>query len=68
MYAGALREFQRLSDTRWACWHTACCTVLERLPVITCVLKEVAAENHGDGSNDARGLLAQIDLQFAGSF
>uniref|UniRef100_A0A671X5W5 HAT C-terminal dimerisation domain-containing protein n=1 Tax=Sparus aurata TaxID=8175 RepID=A0A671X5W5_SPAAU len=66
MHAGAPRELQRLSDTRWACRHTACRTVLERLPAITRVLEEDAAENHGDRSIDARDLLTQIDLQFIG--
>ena len=66
MHAGAARELQWLSDTRWACWHTACRTVLERLPAITHVFEEVAAENHGDRSIDAHGLLAQIDRQFIG--
>lgn len=66
MYAGAPRELQQLSDTRWVCRHTACCTILERLPAITCVLEEVAAENHGDRSIDARGLLTQTDLQLIG--
>ena len=55
-----------MSDTRWACQHTACRTVLKRLPAITRVLEEVAAENHGDRNIDAQGLLAQIDLQFIG--
>lgn len=66
MCPGTPRELQRLCDTRWACRHSACHTVLERLPAITCVLEKVAAENHGERSIDARGLLAQIDLQFIG--
>uniref|UniRef100_A0A3B3RJL6 DUF4371 domain-containing protein n=1 Tax=Paramormyrops kingsleyae TaxID=1676925 RepID=A0A3B3RJL6_9TELE len=66
MCPGTPRELQRLCDTRWACRHSACHTVLERLPAITCVLEKVAAENHGERSIDARGLLTQIDLQFIG--
>lgn len=66
MYAGAPKELQRLSETRWACRHIACRTVLDRLPAIIRVLEEMAAEHSGDRSVDARGLLAQIDLQFIG--
>lgn len=66
MYPGAPRELQRLSETRWACRHIACHTVLDRLPAIMRLLVEVASENSGDRSIDARGLLAQFDLQFIG--
>lgn len=66
MYDGAPRELQRLSETRWACRQMACRTVLNRLPAIVRVLEEIAAENSGDRTVDARGLLAQIDLQFIG--
>ena len=65
-YAGAPRELQRLSETRWACRHIACRTVLDRLPAIIGVLEEIAAEHSGDRRVDACGLLAQIDLQFIG--
>uniref|UniRef100_A0A8D2ZIW1 HAT C-terminal dimerisation domain-containing protein n=1 Tax=Scophthalmus maximus TaxID=52904 RepID=A0A8D2ZIW1_SCOMX len=66
MYPGAPRELQRLSETRWACRHIACHTVLDRLPAIMRLLEEVASENSGDKSIDARGLLTQFDLQFIG--
>ncbi|KAF3844452.1 hypothetical protein F7725_007615, partial [Dissostichus mawsoni] len=60
MYAGAPRELQRLSGTRWACRHIACRTVLDRLPAIIRVLEEIAAEHSGDRSVDARGLLLKL--------
>lgn len=58
------RELERLNETRWACQHNACQTVLDRLPAIINVLEEVTAEHSGGRSTDARALLAQIDLQF----
>ncbi len=61
MYAGAPRELQQLSETRWACQHIACRAVLDRLCAIIHVLEKVAAENSRDRSVDAQGLLAQID-------
>lgn len=66
MYDGAPRELQRLSDTRWACQYKACKTILDRLPAIISVLEEIVEERNGDRSVDARGLLAQMDLQFVG--
>uniref|UniRef100_A0A8D3C1N1 HAT C-terminal dimerisation domain-containing protein n=1 Tax=Scophthalmus maximus TaxID=52904 RepID=A0A8D3C1N1_SCOMX len=59
-------ELQRLSETMWACRHIACHTVLDRLSAIMRLLEEMASENSGDRSIDARGLLAQFDLQFIG--
>lgn len=61
MYDGAPRELQRLSETRWAFRHVACCSVLNRLPAIIHVLEEIAAKNSKDRAVD---VLAQIDLQF----
>lgn len=43
MYDGVARELQRLSDTRWACRHVACCNVMDRLPAILQVLEEISA-------------------------
>uniref|UniRef100_A0A3B1JDS8 HAT C-terminal dimerisation domain-containing protein n=1 Tax=Astyanax mexicanus TaxID=7994 RepID=A0A3B1JDS8_ASTMX len=37
---------------------------IHKLPAIKRVLQEIAHEHHGDRSVEARGLLAQIDLQF----
>ncbi|XP_062853960.1 zinc finger MYM-type protein 1-like isoform X2 [Trichomycterus rosablanca] len=67
MFDGAPRELQQLSDTRWACRHIACRNVMDRLPAIVQVLEEIASENHPQRAVEARGILAQIDLNFAGS-
>ncbi len=65
MYPGApARELQRLSDTRWACRYMALHTIMDRLPAIKRVLQDIVQEHSGDRSVEARGLLAQIDLQF----
>lgn len=67
MFDGAPRELQQLSGTRWACRHIACCNVMDRLPAIVQVLEEIASENRPQRAVEARGILAQIDLNFAGS-
>lgn len=67
MFDGAPRELQQLSDTRWACRHIACRNVMDRLPAIVQVLEEIASENQPQRAVEARGILAQIDLNFAGS-
>ena len=64
MYQWAPRELQRLIETRWACRYNACKTVKDRLPAIMCLLKRLSEERNGDRATEARGLLAQIDLQF----
>lgn len=66
MFDGPPRELQRLSDTRWACRHTACHNVMDRLPAIVRVLEEIASENHPKRAIEARGILVQIDLSFVG--
>lgn len=66
MFDGPPRELQQLSDTRWACRHIACRNVMDRLPAIVQVLEEIASENHPQRAVEARGILAQIDLNFAG--
>ncbi len=66
MFDSTPRELQKLSDTRWACQHMACNTVLKRLPAVIRVLEEISEENSGDRTVDAHGLLAQIDLEFIG--
>lgn len=63
---GLERELQRLIETRWACRYNACKTVRDRLPAIIRLLKEISEERNGDRAVEARGLLAQIDLQFVG--
>uniref|UniRef100_A0A671TYV4 TTF-type domain-containing protein n=1 Tax=Sparus aurata TaxID=8175 RepID=A0A671TYV4_SPAAU len=64
MYEGPPRELQRLSDTRWACRFIALRNVMDRLPALQRVLQEIAREHRGDRTIEARGLLAQIDLDF----
>ena len=64
MYEGQLRELQKLSDTRWACRYLACRNLMDRLPAVLCVLQDIATENSGERSVDARGLLNQLDLSF----
>lgn len=64
MYEGPPRELQRLSDTRWACRFIALRNVMDRLPALQRVLQEIAREHRGDRTIVARGLLAQIDLDF----
>ncbi|XP_062326326.1 zinc finger MYM-type protein 1-like [Osmerus eperlanus] len=64
MYPGTPRELQRLSDTRWACRYMALHTIIDRLPAIKRVLQDIVQEHNSDRSVEARGLLAQIDLQF----
>lgn len=66
MYDGVIRELQRLSDTRWACRHVACCNVMDRLPAILQVLEEISAENNPQRAVEAKGILAQTDVYFAG--
>lgn len=66
MFDGPPRELQRLSDTRWACRHTACHNVMDRLPAIVRALEEIAAVNHPQRAIEARGTLVQIDLNFVG--
>uniref|UniRef100_A0A1A8U647 HAT C-terminal dimerisation domain-containing protein n=2 Tax=Nothobranchius furzeri TaxID=105023 RepID=A0A1A8U647_NOTFU len=64
MYGGQPRELVKLSDTRWACRALACRNLMDRLPAVLRALQDISTENHRDGSIDARGLLAQIDLTF----
>lgn len=66
MYGGQPRELVKLSDTRWACRALTCRNLMDRLPVVLCVLQEISCENHRERSSDASGLLAQIDLTFIG--
>ena len=64
MYEGQPRELQKLSDARWACRYLACRNLMDRLPAVLCVLQDIATENSGERSVDARGLLNQLDLSF----
>lgn len=63
MYEGAPRELQRLSDTR-ACRFIALRNIMDRLPALKFLLQQIALEHNGERSVEARGLLAQIDLEF----
>jgi len=61
------RELQRLSDVRWACRYMACRTMRERLPAVLRLLQDNSLEkNSGDPKIEAKGLLAQIDIQLIG--
>ena len=64
MYEGQPRELQKLSDTRWACRYLACRNLMDRLPAVLRVLHDIATENSGERSVDARGLLTQLDISF----
>ncbi len=66
MYDGVSRELQRLSDTRWACRHVACCNVMDRLLAILQVLDEISAENNPQRAVETKGILAQIYVNFVG--
>ena len=61
---GRTRELQRLSDTRWACRFLALRNIMDTLPALKRLLQEIAQERHGEKTVEARGLLAQIDLEF----
>lgn len=61
---GSTRELQSLSDTRWACRFVALRNIMDRLPAIKQVLQEVTQERRGEQSSEARGLLAQLDIEF----
>ncbi|XP_033984520.1 uncharacterized protein LOC117481103 [Trematomus bernacchii] len=64
LYEGAPRELQRLSDTRWACRFISLRNIMDRLPALKRVLQDIAQERNGERSIEARGLLAQLDLEF----
>ena len=61
---GRTRELQRLSDTRWACRFLALRNIMDTLPALKRPLQEIAQERHGEKTVEARGFLAQIDLEF----
>lgn len=61
---GNTRELQQLSETRWACQFVAIRNIMDRLPALKQVLQELAQESRGERSSEARGFLAQIDLEF----
>lgn len=62
MFDGAHREPQQLSML-----SIVCCNAMDRLPVIVQVLEEISSENHAQRAIEARGILAQIGLNFVGS-
>lgn len=64
MYEGAPRELQQLSDTCRACRFIALRNIMDRLPALRWLLQEIAQECNGERSVEARGLPAQIDLEF----
>uniref|UniRef100_A0A8C1TZ08 HAT C-terminal dimerisation domain-containing protein n=1 Tax=Cyprinus carpio TaxID=7962 RepID=A0A8C1TZ08_CYPCA len=60
----ATRELQHLSDTCWACRFLALRNIMDTLPALKRLLQEIAQERHGERTVEARGLLAQIELEF----
>lgn len=66
MFQDQPRELPRLSDVRWACRFHACRNLMDRLPAVLRVLRDIDDENSGDRCVEARGLSGQIDLNFIG--
>lgn len=61
LYPGkAIRQLQRLSDTRWACRQSAISTICYTFDAVVASLMRIT--NDGDGSRvaEARGLLLQV--------
>uniref|UniRef100_A0A8C4RRK3 DUF4371 domain-containing protein n=1 Tax=Erpetoichthys calabaricus TaxID=27687 RepID=A0A8C4RRK3_ERPCA len=59
------RELQQLSDTTWACRFIALWKIMDRLPALKRILQEMVKQRRGEKSSEARGLLVQIDQEFA---
>lgn len=59
-----VRKLKRLSETRWACQHTACKIMQETLPAVIETLDELSVEHSGKRATDAKGLLKTIDFAF----
>lgn len=66
MYEGQPRELQHLSGTLWPCRQLACQNLMDRLPAVICVLKDITHESSGNRAVDRQGLLTQIDVTFIG--
>lgn len=55
------------SDTRWACYYQAFKNLMDRLPAVLHVLREIDVDNSGGKSIDVRSLLTQIHLTCNGT-
>lgn len=65
MYPGeAVRELQRLFDTRWACQYAACKAVKSRLPALIQLFSEIGAGDNAKRAVEARALLSSLDCCF----
>lgn len=63
MFTSSPRELPKLSDTRWGCRYTACRNIMDRLPAVIRVLKDISDEDNPHRAVEARGLHSQINLQ-----
>jgi hypothetical protein len=61
-----VKELKRLSDTRWSCRAAAIEAVKSTFPAILMTLGQLSHEADADRMTCARGLLAQLDFNFAG--
>ena len=53
-----------LNDTGWACRYNACNVIMERLPTLFRVLRDIDEEETRDRAVEARDILLQIDMHF----
>ena len=60
-----VREWQHLSNIRWWCRASSCKSALLRLKCIVTLLEETSADDTETPTVSARGLLAQVDGEFA---
>ncbi len=54
------RELQRLSDTRWACRHSAVDTMCHTFDALLATLEEIVDGNDHGKAVEAQGLLLQV--------
>ena len=57
------RQFQSLSDTRWACRVVSCRNIRDSLQALVKTLRQIADEPNSGRAIEARGLIAVIDLK-----
>ena len=54
------RQLQKLSDTRWPCWHNAVSAVCYTYDAVLATLSECVSTFDGTKAAEARGLLLQV--------
>lgn len=54
------RELQAFSDTRWACRYVVYRNLMDRLPAVFRLLRDLGLERSGERSVEARGFLVQM--------